>query len=184
MSPRYIGPFRILRQINDVTYQLQLPPRCRIHPTFHVSLLKPFSPSATDTPGAEAEPPPPEVLEQSSVFTVREILDSQRRGGRLEYLIDWEGYGPEERSWVNRDDVLDPLLLLEFHRSHPNRPAPRSRGHPRRRVRASGAAPGRGGNVRHSPQPPPSATSPTAPGKSSQLQYYCHFMLAVLHQIC
>ncbi|KAL0172764.1 hypothetical protein M9458_033075, partial [Cirrhinus mrigala] len=136
LSPRYIGPFRILRQINNVTYQLQLPPRYRIHPTFHVSLLKPFSPSATDIPGAEAGPPPPEILDQPSVFTVREVLDSRRRGGRLEYLIDWEGYGPEERSWVNRDDVLDPLLLLEFHRSHPNRPAPRSRGRPRRRVRA------------------------------------------------
>ncbi|KAL0159058.1 hypothetical protein M9458_047134, partial [Cirrhinus mrigala] len=163
LSPRYIGPFRILRQINNVTYQLQLPPRYRIHPTFHVSLLKPFSPSVTDVPGAEAGPPPLEILDQPSVYTVREVLDSRRRGGRLEYLIDWEGYGPEERSWVLRDDVLDPLLLLEFHRSHPNRPAPRSRGRPRRRVRASGAAPGGGGNVRHSPQPPLLATSPTAP---------------------
>ncbi|KAL0163719.1 hypothetical protein M9458_039472, partial [Cirrhinus mrigala] len=163
LSPRYIGPFRILRQINNVTYQLQLPPRYRIHPTFHVSLLKPFSPSVTDVPGAEAGPPPLEILDQPSVYTVREVLDSRRRGGRLEYLIDWEGYGPEERSWVLRDDVLDPLLLLEFHRSHPNRPAPRSRGRPRRRVRASGAAPGGGGNVRHSPQPPLSVTSPTAP---------------------
>ncbi|KAI2652628.1 Transposon Tf2-8 polyprotein [Labeo rohita] len=71
MSPRYIGPLRILRQINDVTFQLQLPPRYRIHPTFHVSLLKHFSPSATDAPGAEAEPLPPEVLDQPSVFTVR-----------------------------------------------------------------------------------------------------------------
>ncbi|KAI2666521.1 Transposon Tf2-9 polyprotein [Labeo rohita] len=61
LSPRYIGPFKILRQINDVTFQLQLPPRYCIHPTFHVSLLKPFSPSATDTTGAGAEPPPPEV---------------------------------------------------------------------------------------------------------------------------
>ncbi|KAL0173392.1 hypothetical protein M9458_029360, partial [Cirrhinus mrigala] len=72
----------------------------RIHPTFHVSLLKPFYPSATETPGAEVEPPPPEVLDQASVYTVHEILDSRRRGGHLEYLVDWEGYGPEERSWI------------------------------------------------------------------------------------
>ncbi|KAL0151794.1 hypothetical protein M9458_052945 [Cirrhinus mrigala] len=163
LSPHYIGPFKILRQINDVTFQLQLPPRYRIHPTFHVSLLKPFFPSATEPPGAELEPPPPEVLDQPSIYAVREILDSRRRGGHLEYLIDWEGYGPEERSWVPRDDVLDPTLLADFHRDHPDRPAPRSRGRPRRRVRASGAAPGGGGSVRHSPQPPSPATPTGAP---------------------
>lgn len=161
LSPRYIGPFKILRQINDVTYQLQLPPRYRIHPTFHVSLLKPFSPPATDNTEAEAEPPPPEVLDHPSIYSVHEILDSRRRRGRLEYLIDWEGYGPEERSWVPREDVLDPTLLLEFHHSHPDRPAPRGRGRPRRRTRASGAALGGGGNVRQSPQSPPSEAPPT-----------------------
>ncbi|KAL0196730.1 hypothetical protein M9458_005270 [Cirrhinus mrigala] len=94
LSPRYIGPFVILRWINDVTVQLQLPPRYRIHPTFHVSLLKPFHPSSTEHPGAEVEPPPPEVLDTPSIYTVHEILDSQRRGGHLKYLVVWEGYGP------------------------------------------------------------------------------------------
>ncbi|KAI2647229.1 Transposon Tf2-9 polyprotein [Labeo rohita] len=163
LSPRYIGPFKILRRINKVTFQLQLQPRYRIHPTFHVSLLKPCYPSATEQPGAEVEPPPPEILEPPSIYTVHEILDSRRRGGQLEYLIDWEGYGPEERSWVSREDILDPTLLSDFHRDHPDRPAPRGRGRPRRPVRASGAAPGGGGSVRHSPQPPPSATPPVAP---------------------
>ncbi|KAL0172892.1 hypothetical protein M9458_033203, partial [Cirrhinus mrigala] len=128
LSPRHIGPFKILRRINDVTFQLQLPPRYRIHPTFHVSLLKPCYPSATEQPGAEVEPPPPEILEPPSIYTVHEILGSRRRGGRLEYLIDWEGYGPEERSWVSRDDILDPTLLSDFHRDHPDQPAPRGRG--------------------------------------------------------
>ncbi|KAL0180337.1 hypothetical protein M9458_025779, partial [Cirrhinus mrigala] len=128
LSPRYIGPFKILRRINDVTFQLQLPPRYRVHPTFHVSLLKPIHPSATETPGAEVEPPPPEVLDPPSIYTVHEILDSRHRGSHLEYLVDWEGYGPEERSWVPRDDILDPTLLLGFRRSHPDRPAPRGRG--------------------------------------------------------
>ncbi|KAL0161859.1 hypothetical protein M9458_041255, partial [Cirrhinus mrigala] len=136
LSLRYIGPFKILRQINDVTFQLQLPPRYRIHPTFHVSLLKPYFPSATESPGAEAGPPSPEVLDQPSTYTVHQILDLRRRGGHLEYLIDWEGYGPEERCWVPRNDVLDPSLLSDFHRDHPDRPAPRGRGRPQRRVRA------------------------------------------------
>ncbi|KAL0164216.1 hypothetical protein M9458_039969, partial [Cirrhinus mrigala] len=127
LSPRYIGPFKILRRINDVAFQLQLPPRYRIHPTFHVSLLKPCYPSATEQPGAEVEPPPPEILEPPSIYTVHEILGSRRRGGRLEYLVDWEGYGPEERSWVSRDDILDPTLLSDFHRDHPDQPAPRGR---------------------------------------------------------
>ncbi len=71
--------------------------------------------------------------------------------GDVSYLVDWEGYGPEERSWVARDDILDPLLLEELQR---NRPTPRGHG---RHVRASRAAPGGGGNVRESQSPQSSA---------------------------
>lgn len=58
-SPRYIGPFPIVRQINPVTYLLKLWHHFCIHPTFHVSLLKPFqSPQSTSStePGQTVEP--------------------------------------------------------------------------------------------------------------------------------
>ncbi|KAK3518375.1 hypothetical protein QTP86_021171 [Hemibagrus guttatus] len=156
LGPRFIGPFTILKQINPVTYRLQLPPEYRIHPTFHMSHLKPHHPfvSPSTEPGSDAaESSLPLLLDDGAAYGVREILDSQRRGGQLEYLVDWEGYGPEECSWVPCNNIVYPNLLETFHSANPNRPAPRGRGRPPqcRGPRPSGAGRGEGGTITDTP---------------------------------
>jgi len=167
LAPRFVGPFTIQKQINPVTFQLNLPPQYRIHSTFHVSLLKPYhSPVSPSTePGLITETPLPLIQEDGAIYEVRAILDS-RRGGKLEYLVDWEGYGPEERSWISRGDILDPALFMEeFHAKFPDRPAPRARGRPPRH-RPSRAGRGEGGSVTYQPG---STTNPSLRSQSPEL---------------
>ncbi|KAK3561394.1 hypothetical protein QTP86_000591 [Hemibagrus guttatus] len=144
LSPRFVGPFEIIRQVNPVAYRLRLPATYRICPTFHVSLLKPAHPTTERAPAGE-EPPPPLDVEGSPAYRVRALLDSRQVRSRIQYLVDWEGYGAEERSWVDALDILDPSLTEDFHRDHPRRPAPRPRGRPRRRT--PGGVPRGGGSV-------------------------------------
>ncbi|KAI2646678.1 Transposon Tf2-8 polyprotein [Labeo rohita] len=125
--------FHITHRLNPVTFRLQLPTTLRIHPVFHQSQLKHvfFSPLSPQVPA----PPPPRIIDGGPAYTVRRILDSRPRGRGTQYLVDWEGYGPEERSWVPGRFILDPALIQDYRRRVSSIPGP------------SGAGPGGGGTV-------------------------------------
>ena len=40
LSPRYYGPFHILKKVGKLSYKLDLPSNSKLHPTFNVSCLK------------------------------------------------------------------------------------------------------------------------------------------------
>ena len=41
LSPRYVGPYRIVKRVGSVAYELELPlEMSMVHPVFHVSILR------------------------------------------------------------------------------------------------------------------------------------------------
>ncbi|KAK3534394.1 hypothetical protein QTP86_014422 [Hemibagrus guttatus] len=112
-SPCFTGPFRIVRQLNPVTYCLQLLPSYRISPTYQVSLLKPAHPRHND-PSKTDEPPPLIDINGAPAYRVSSLLNSQRHRNRLQYLVDWEGYSPEEHSWTWRKRMTVPREELWY----------------------------------------------------------------------
>lgn len=105
LAPRFIGPFCITKVLSPVAVKLKLPSNLRrVHPVFHVSCIKPVI-------RAPAQPSRcPVLVEGSPVYRVRRLLDVRRRGRGHQYLVDWEGYGPEERSWIPARDVAGGAL--------------------------------------------------------------------------
>lgn len=124
LSSRFIGPFPIIKVLSPAAVKLRLPPKLRrIHPVFHVSCIKPVVRMPT-----RPVPPPPALAGGSSIHTVRRLLDVRPRGRGFQYLVDWEGYGPEERCWIPSRDVLDRSLIEDFHRTRQAPPSGAPRG--------------------------------------------------------
>uniref|UniRef100_A0A8C5M348 Gypsy retrotransposon integrase-like protein 1 n=1 Tax=Leptobrachium leishanense TaxID=445787 RepID=A0A8C5M348_9ANUR len=122
LGPKYIGPFTIVIVYSPVHVRLELPPSMKVHPVFHVSLIKPH---VADTLFRRPlAPPGPLLVDGEEEYEVEDVLDSRYRRHRLEYLIQWKGYGPEERSWEPASVVHARPLVQNFHRAHPEKPAP------------------------------------------------------------
>ncbi|GKA86980.1 ty3-gypsy retrotransposon protein [Tanacetum coccineum] len=104
LAKRYYGPYEILERIGKVAYRLALPVTSKIHPVFHVSILKPFlgseSEAVAEIPGESDEG---FVVEQPlTVCGSRFVL----RDGSLvkQVLVQWAGRSPEDATWEYLSD--------------------------------------------------------------------------------
>ncbi|KAJ9520648.1 hypothetical protein QJQ45_007529 [Haematococcus lacustris] len=97
LLPRYVGPFRIEAHVGEDAVKLTLPPAMsRIHPVFHVSLLRPYE-------GNFGRLPPTELgwLDDSPQYEAERIVNHRhvRAGKAKEYLVKWKGYEDSDNTW-------------------------------------------------------------------------------------
>jgi len=84
----YVGPFKVLEKKLFDTYKLELSENLGVHPTFHVSFLKPVTRDASRPNREQNSKPPPDLVHNEPEFEVEAVFISrQLRGREQEYLV-------------------------------------------------------------------------------------------------
>jgi hypothetical protein len=108
---KYIGPYKILRKIGKHNYELDFPPKVRLHSIVHVALLE----SAADTIQVKVGNEPEEI-EGPEVYEAEAIREMRKHEGRKEYLVKWKNYPENENTWEPAKHLANAQRLLkEFH---------------------------------------------------------------------
>ena len=107
LSPRFIGPFKILERVGTVAYRLALPPSMSgVHEVFHVFMLQKYTPDpAHVVDWGEIEIDTNGTFEEGPVC----ILDSRDQVLRPKAVrlvrVLWQHYGVEESTWECEDTM-------------------------------------------------------------------------------
>ena len=103
LSPRWVGPFRVLERIGGQAYRLALPAKySRLHDVFPIQLLENYRHRKDD----ESLMAMPDLEDPQDEWEVEEILDKRRIKDTIHYLVKWAGWPSEYNSY-------EPAMHLE-----------------------------------------------------------------------
>lgn len=114
----------MVEAVGKRAFRLKRPPEARNHPVFHIAEIEPYRRS--NLKGRHQPPPPVEEIEGEANYVVDSIgksrLNKQRK--RMEYLVFWEGYPPEEATWELAEHLGATAegALRKFHQRYPKQP--------------------------------------------------------------
>ena len=110
LSPRYIGPFKIIDRKGEVAYQLELPERLSdVHNVFHVSQLK----KRIRVPEEEQLHLDDWNVQEDLTYTERlvKILDRLERVTRRKTIkmckVKWSHHSEDEATWENEETLRE-----------------------------------------------------------------------------
>ena len=116
LQKRFVGAFRILDTVGQQAYRLALPNDWKIHPVFHVSLLRDWKSADVQEDVAVSQKDTPEVEEP--FWEIEKILrwrKVKRRNKIIkEFLVLWKNFPMDEASWITASQFFKPELLNKF----------------------------------------------------------------------
>ncbi|KAL7160677.1 hypothetical protein ABFS83_01G113100 [Erythranthe nasuta] len=105
LTPKYCGPFSVVKRVGSVAYKLQLPSDSKVHPVFHVSQLKKHVLAHARV--AAVLPP---LDEQNQFLLIPEgVLDRKMikkiNTAVVQWLVKWAHLPTEEATWENAEEM-------------------------------------------------------------------------------
>jgi hypothetical protein len=82
--------YQVVEEINPHAYKLDVPGR--IHPVFHVDLLRPVADDPLPSQQVDHESAPPVLVDGQEMYLVERILDEKKEGTHKKVLVKWVDY--------------------------------------------------------------------------------------------
>ncbi|XP_024965862.1 uncharacterized protein LOC112506067 [Cynara cardunculus var. scolymus] len=109
LTARFFGPFKIVDRIGPVAYKLELSVSSKVHPVFHVSLLK----KAVMSNAVEQNFPPELEINTADMLFPIAILAERMVGSHndsvLQWLIQWKDRSMDEATWEDASVIKRPI---------------------------------------------------------------------------
>jgi hypothetical protein len=93
-------------------FELELPESMKIHPIFHVSLLRPVQENELE--GRVQGKPPAVIVEGEEEWEVERIVRAKRKKGILKWEVEWKGYGEEDNTWEPWENLKNSKESIEY----------------------------------------------------------------------
>ena len=105
LSPKWIGPFKVLKPIGSQAYRIALPEKySRLHNVFHVNMLEEWH---SDKRNDADYMPLPDLEEDDEEYEVEEVKDEHKFDGEIHFLVKWKGWPSEYNEWVPEYDMAN-----------------------------------------------------------------------------
>ena len=105
LGPNFFGPFPIVARVGTVAYRLQLPSSTKIHPIFHVSLLKKHAGPLPFTPELVLDMDELGLIAAEPVAILERKLGKKGNKAVVYLLIQWSNKPKEEATWELYADI-------------------------------------------------------------------------------